>query len=451
MFGFFSRKQQPAAKVSNLPSDDPMAVDSEPQQLRTPSPSEAAFNGLGLHPSIAMTLPPGSSHSPIPAVPPTPEALHSLITSIPAKTLHAYLLDNIPAAPPDILAALASFFATLSPPPLLHCVRCHDDYTDIENGDRSCRVPHDDDSAEVEYIGHKRGDSDYETYYGCCGKTVEGEGDLGPPDGWCYEGMHTTDTKRARFRADSTNADDKLDSCLRLNCHNIRARFPNAKESVGAGASTSGRAKRARPPTDEGDGDDEDGGLEGTEDTDIAEIARGVDALSPKTKSKGKAKSKSKVRAPKPKAETVAAATPAATPARGRRRPRSRVRVQVPPRSEQESDVGSSGKAPAAPATPASRPSRQRRRSDAKPRSAASSPAGKATSPPSSPNARGRKPASVAKMDSVEIVVTRSQSRSRSRIRARGSGAETGEEKTARGTTEGKMRKRRKVAHTATA
>jgi len=186
MFGFFSHKQQPAAKVPNLPSD-PMAVDSEPQQLRTPSPSEAAFNGLGpQHPTIAMT--PNTSK---PAVPPTPETLHSLVTSIPAKTLHAYVLDNIPAAPPDTLAALASFFATLSPPPLLHCVRCHEDYTDIDNGDRSCHVPHDDDSAFVEWAGHKRGDSDYETYYGCCGKTVEGEGDLGPPDGWCYEGMHT--------------------------------------------------------------------------------------------------------------------------------------------------------------------------------------------------------------------------------------------------------------------
>ena len=187
MFGFFSRKQQPAAKVSNVQSDDAMAVDSEPQQLRTPSPSEAAFNGLGSHPDTTM-IPPGPQKS---AVPPTPEALHSLVTSVPPKTLHTYVLDNIPEAPLDTLAALASFFVTLSPPPLLHCVRCHDDFTDVDNGDRSCRVPHDDDSADVEWIGRAGGNSDYETYYGCCGKTVEGEGDLGPPDGWCYEGMHT--------------------------------------------------------------------------------------------------------------------------------------------------------------------------------------------------------------------------------------------------------------------
>ena len=104
--------------------------------------------------------------------------------------------------------------------------------------------------------------------------------------------------KTCTIPADSTNADDKLDSCFRLNCPTIRARFPNAKENAGAGASTSGRAKRARPPADEGDGDDEDGGFEGTEDTDIADLARGVDALSPKPKSKGKSES-SKVRLPK--------------------------------------------------------------------------------------------------------------------------------------------------------
>ncbi|KAJ7903491.1 hypothetical protein B0H14DRAFT_3851293 [Mycena olivaceomarginata] len=79
-----------------------------------------------------------------------------------------------------------------------------------------CLVGHDDDSAEVERVGKGAG---YETLWGCCGKTVDGDGDMGPPDGWCYEGMHTTDPKRARFRADSTIYEDKLTSCARLRCH----------------------------------------------------------------------------------------------------------------------------------------------------------------------------------------------------------------------------------------
>lgn len=72
----------------------------------------------------------------------------------------------------------------------------------MENTDRSCLVPHDDESAEVERVGvtprsQKKGKvtggfgSEYETLWGCCEKVVEGDGDMGPPDGWCYEGKHT--------------------------------------------------------------------------------------------------------------------------------------------------------------------------------------------------------------------------------------------------------------------
>jgi hypothetical protein len=148
-----------------------------------------------------------------------------------------------------------------------------------------------------------------------------------------------TDVKQARYRDDVESDDDKLVSCLSLNCHNIRARLRKAKKKkAGAGASTSGRAKRARPPADE----------EGAEVADIVEIVHDVDAPNPKTKSKSKSP------APKPKAGTVTAVTPASTPAQGRRglpQPRSRVRVQVP-RSEQGSGVGSSGRTPAATAAP---------------------------------------------------------------------------------------------------
>ena len=251
-----------------------------------------------------------------------------------------------------------------------------------------------------------------------------------------------TDTRRARFRADATRDDDKLESCLWLNCHNIRARLPT--KTAGAGANTGGRAKRARPPPDEAEGDDEDGGTEGTGDTGIAEIARGVDALSPAPKIKGKSKGKAPAIA-KPKADMMTAPTSTPIPKRRPGRPRTKqVAQKSRPRQESdgESSKADSAKAPAVvPVTPASR---RRRRSDAKPRSIASASPGKTTSPPSSPNARGRKPPSMSKMDSVEIIATRSRSRTRSRVR--GSGAETGDEK-----TEGRLRKRRKVAQGATA
>ncbi|KAI9467384.1 hypothetical protein BJY52DRAFT_1111901 [Lactarius psammicola] len=387
MFSFFSRKQQQSPTAPN--QSDAMIVDSVPQQLRTPSPSEAASN-VGLGPATHMA---STSHEttsnidpPKPSLPPTPEALHALVSTIPTKTLHAYVLAHLPTAPPDTLSALAAFFATLTPPPRLHCVRCHSDYTEIDNDDRSCHVPHDDDSAYVERVGIGRGGSEYETQYGCCGKTVDGEGDLGPPDGWCYEGMHTTDVKRARFRADSTPANDMLDSCFRLNCHNIRARLPGPSSSTGGG-----RVKRARPPpgdlADNDDDDDDDDGNASryTEDSGIAEIARGVGAMG--QKSKGPRRTKAVARKSKP-----SAAATTETPAR------PRVRIKAP-RGARESD-------------------------------AESSKAGSVSAPPGSASAVAGTPASVS-------AATRS--------RVRGSGGETADEKMMTD-AEGKVRKRRKLA-----
>ncbi|KXN88973.1 hypothetical protein AN958_06435, partial [Leucoagaricus sp. SymC.cos] len=189
-----------------------------------------------------------------------PNPLHALIASVPAQTLHAYTLAHLipasqplsplsfphiplPSEPPSprTLTALTNFFANLVPPPRLHCVRCHKSYFEVENTDRSCLVPHDDESAEVERVGatgrSKGIGTEYETLWGCCGKTVEGDGDMGPPDGWCYEGKHTTDLKRARFRADSTPYDDKLTSCERLRCHEPPSSSPH---------STRGGAKKRR-------------------------------------------------------------------------------------------------------------------------------------------------------------------------------------------------------------
>jgi hypothetical protein len=180
LFSLFSRKPQSLEQAEPEPQAQPdngqdTASLDLPQELPPPSPS----------PSLVSDA----------------SALYSLIRSVPPQTFHAYSLDrlepSIPEPPsPTTLTKVTSFFSTLVPPPKLHCVRCHKSYFEVENTDRSCLVHHDDDSAEVERISLSRAkdlglSSEYETLWGCCGRTVEGDGDMGPPDGWCYEGKHT--------------------------------------------------------------------------------------------------------------------------------------------------------------------------------------------------------------------------------------------------------------------
>lgn len=181
----------------------PAAALDEPVQLRTPSPSvDSTMNAAGPStPSLSLPRhmsPLQNSLSQLAvrsdtASPDSTQTLHHLVSSVPAKTLHAYTLAHIRQAPPSSLAALTAFYSALQPPPRLHCVRCHAGYVDIENDDRSCLIPHDDESALVERVGRsaRRDGAEYETLWQCCGKTVEGDGDQGPPDGWCYEGKHT--------------------------------------------------------------------------------------------------------------------------------------------------------------------------------------------------------------------------------------------------------------------
>lgn len=184
----------------------------------------ATSSGTTDPPSIPISVPSPEAEPPITPSPPPqdlitdPNPLHALIASVPAQTLHDYTLAHLippsqplsplsfphiplPSDPPSprTLTVLTDFFANLIPPPRLHCVRCHKSYFEVENTDRSCLVAHDDESAEVERVGAtgriKGIGTEYETLWGCCGKTVEGDGDMGPPDGWCYEGKHTVRTR----------------------------------------------------------------------------------------------------------------------------------------------------------------------------------------------------------------------------------------------------------------
>ncbi|CAL1700060.1 unnamed protein product [Somion occarium] len=380
VFGFFTRKPAPEIPPESVPlPESPPPVARSPNsfkapkahdqvQLRTPSPSvdsvaHGAYHSASPPSTVSNSRSSGSARPGTPfsqvgptavdAVPrapldPTPDSLTSLIKTVPAKVLHTYTLSRIPDASEDVLKSLATFFDTLTPPPKLHCVRCHKDYVDVENDDRSCLVPHDDESAEVERVGRtakKEGrriseGMEYETLWGCCGKVTEGNGDQGPPDGWCYEGKHTTDIKRARFRADSTPQNDKLVSCLRLNCHG-KAKAKEAsededkmdvdeqneekaeEESVGQAESASksgsvrGRAKskpsasrpRARPPKSKKDGEE----------------ASASASAPPKRKS----------RPPKSKALVKTDSMPTAAEKRGRKRPSPSISIS-PTRSHRD-------------------------------------------------------------------------------------------------------------------
>ncbi|KAI0039195.1 hypothetical protein FA95DRAFT_1612765 [Auriscalpium vulgare] len=411
MFKFFARK--PAAQDDSM-AVDPPSPSKDVHQLRTPSPSDGT-------PATALLASPAPSLSPQPT-PLDPQSLHSLLTAVPPKTLHTYTLAHLPSAPPPTLAALADFFATLTPPPRLHCARCHADFVDVENGDRACRVAHDDESAEVERVGRRAGEgAEYETLWGCCGRTVEGDGDQGPPDGWCYEGKHTTDVKRARFRADSTLTNDRLQSCLRLNCHGVRDTLPRSTRA----------SKRPRPLPD-ADAEDDDAS-EGTEDSGMAEIAAGVSNLG-RAKGKGKAPPKSKGKGKgKPPAQSDA---------------------------EDSSVEASVRSAPAPTTSPAAKP-RRRKPSAPSPRAPPRSKLAKSTTAPTAEDdhpmsdAAGRAPVrGRATKGRAEVVIrqTRSQSvgaasargKSRARREREGHGAETADERE-RTDGEGK-RKRRKLA-----
>lgn len=241
VFGFFTKRPQQAVNsplgteislpASPTPADitlpssskdiqDEVAKD-DVQQLRTPSPSidtASIARGPQSLPSPAPTTANNSSYysnrqvseapfhalptpvatePPQPSLLPTSESLTKLVATVPAKILHSYVLEQLPSASTSTLESLCAFFNTLAPPPKLHCVRCHKDFVEVENEDRSCFVPHDDESAEVERVGRSgearrtKVGTEYETLWGCCGKTTEGDGSEGPPEGWCYEGKHT--------------------------------------------------------------------------------------------------------------------------------------------------------------------------------------------------------------------------------------------------------------------
>ncbi|KAG8830403.1 hypothetical protein FRC17_004929 [Serendipita sp. 399] len=208
----------------------PTPVGLPPPKPRKPRKSNKKPNAEGDNkPSVenANGTPNGTTAGEITSV----AALKELVRDVPPKTLHLFLMQRLdiqktvgkgrnkpnPNAYPTLendFPVLSSFFNGLVLPPKNHCLRCHTDYVDIENGPRSCVKEHDDDSAIV----RRSAQGIHETFWGCCGQTVDGDGDQGPPTGWCYEGPHTIDREEARYRQDGDEKDDKLGDCTKLRC-----------------------------------------------------------------------------------------------------------------------------------------------------------------------------------------------------------------------------------------
>jgi hypothetical protein len=152
---------------------------------------------------------------------------------------------------------------------------------------------------------------------------------MGPPDGWCYEGKHTVDPKRARFRADSTPHDDKLTTCAQLRCFAPPVTAKRARST----------RKRARK-------DVEEDGKGGEEEEDNASVGSSV--------SRGATSSKS-------------------NPTRPIKKPRKNTQTNNPPTDPDAMDVDPPSNSTSAPRPNTPPTSPRRKPSTPKPKSSASS------------------------------------------------------------------------------
>ncbi|KAG9037693.1 hypothetical protein FRB95_004539 [Tulasnella sp. JGI-2019a] len=231
-----SRKRGSEA-LEDPPTAEPSA---EPSPSNSPKPASKPMTG-SLSRKPKSNAKPRSSLKAPPPPPDTPEvttrkALQAIVRSLPPKTFHNSVLSRLQDATPDQVSVLTQILDGVEPPSLLHCARCHSNYYEEENVERSCVMDHDDNSTEV-----KHG----ETTWGCCGHTVDGED---TPLGWCYEGKHTDDRAKARYREDyeSDGSEDGLQTCEQ---HKCKRRVRNSESGDETHVVVTRRRGERLPPT----------------------------------------------------------------------------------------------------------------------------------------------------------------------------------------------------------
>ena len=173
VFGFFTKTKSQSAAEDTF--EDAYRRSTSPRSAASPPPQSPLPIREEGQAEILDGADTGTSANPVLE----PSRLKPLIKSIPPKILHEFTIAQLSTASPEVLQHLCSFYSSLTPPPRLHCVRCHKNFFEVENTDRSCLVPHDDESAEVEHVGTSKSKvsgsigTTYETIWGCCGNVTE--------------------------------------------------------------------------------------------------------------------------------------------------------------------------------------------------------------------------------------------------------------------------------------
>ncbi|QRV85301.1 hypothetical protein RhiJN_13319 [Ceratobasidium sp. AG-Ba] len=111
--------------------------------------------------------------------------LLSLLSRCDESTIVEALVDRLESgASMEEIDALKSLLEVPleSHQPELHCVRCHEEYLESENGPAECQIPH----SDLEGVAQDEDGDELRAGFECCGK------EFSKRDNICFFGKHTT-------------------------------------------------------------------------------------------------------------------------------------------------------------------------------------------------------------------------------------------------------------------
>ena len=163
MFSFWGSKPTAPSSANDETNGDRDSASPPPPSVLTETATTANSKPRKPRKYTKKAAPAGEGGTVQQAAAPPPDVttldgLKELIQIIPPKTLHHFMMQRLNVQKPGArgkkkpspnmfptlendFPVLSSFFTGLVAPPKKHCLRCHSDYVDIENGPRSCVSP----------------------------------------------------------------------------------------------------------------------------------------------------------------------------------------------------------------------------------------------------------------------------------------------------------------------